>query len=298
MKPNICLGSAQFGLEYGITNSAGKVTEKTVAQILAEARDGGIRFIDTAQAYGNAQMVIGRSWPAMHSFRVINKLAAQSQQVFHAKDRIAWEQAFDSSCKQLRKDCIDTLLLHAPGDLRKRGGKHLEEWLIDLRQEGKVKRLGVSIYTAGDLEGVSRALLDVVQLPLSLYDQRLIHDGTVADLRKQGTAIHARSIYLQGLLLATELNWPNWVQPEIRAHHSALEALAKHRGCGLIDLALGFAKEQADVEAVIVGLCSVDELRELQASWREPSPWRDGEWQTWCVQDHEFLDLRRWPKAS
>jgi aryl-alcohol dehydrogenase-like predicted oxidoreductase len=296
MKPQLCLGTVQFGVAYGITNAAGQVSQDAVAQMLAQAEDAGIRWLDTAQAYGNAEAVLGRTLRQGHGFRLISKLPAQSQPVFTLHDSDAWEQAFLASCQRLGVQGLDALLLHAPADLTKPGGYHLETWLLGLRERGVVQRLGVSIYTAEDLEGVNPALLDLVQLPLSLLDQRLLEDGTVARLRSSGTATHARSLYLQGLLLTPASQWPSWVSPEVRAHQKALEALAQERGCRLIDLTLGFAREQTDLEAAVVGLCSVHELTELQEAWSANSPWHEGEWRTWALQDPGILDPRRWPR--
>ena len=202
-----------------------------------------------------------------------------------------------ASFQRLGVHGLDGLLLHAPTDLRKPGGHYLEAWLLELRDRGLVQRIGVSIYTAEDLEGLNPKLLNLVQLPLSLFDQRLLQNGTIARLRTQGTAIHARSLFLQGLLLTPAAQWPSWVSPEVRAHQQALEALAEQRDCSLIDLALGFARQQADVEAVVLGVCSVPEFMELQVAWTGTSPWREGEWQGWALSDHVFLDPRRWPNT-
>jgi len=296
MTPQLCLGSAQFGLAYGITNEAGQVSEAEVAQLLAKAGAAGIRWLDTAQAYGNAEAVLGRQLPASHGFRLISKLPAQPQPVISAQDADAWEQALLASCNCLGVRGLDALLLHAPADLSKPGGHHLEAWLLGLRERGVVQRLGVSIYAAEDLKGVNPALLDLVQLPLSLFDQRLLQNGTLARLASRGTAIHARSLYLQGLLLTPAEQWPGWVRPEVRAHQQALEALAEKRGCRLIDLALGFAREQMDLEAVVLGLCSVRELTELRTTWSSTSPWQEGEWRTWALQGPGILDPRQWPR--
>jgi len=296
MTPHLCLGTAQFGLAYGITNAAGQVPEDTVAPLLFQAQEAGICWLDTAQAYGNAEAVLGRQLPAAHGFRLISKLPAQPQPEFSAQDADAWEQAVRASCQRLGVRGLDALLLHAPADLAKPGGQHLEAWLLGLRELGVVQRLGVSIYAAEDLDGVNPALLDLVQLPLSLYDQRLLQNGTLARLRDRGAAIHARSLYLQGLLLTPAAQWPRWVSPEVRAHQQALEALAEQRGCRLIDLALGFAREQQDLEAVVLGVCSVRELLELRQAWAAISPWQEGEWRTWALQDPGILDPRRWPR--
>ena len=296
MKPQLCLGTAQLGLAYGITNAAGQVREEAAESLLRQAEVAGIRWLDTAQAYGNAEVVLGRQLPAAHRFRLISKLPAQSRRGFTAQDAEAWEQAFLASCQHLGVSYLDAFLLHSPSDLTKPGGQHLEAWLLSLRERGVVRRLGVSIYAAEDLDGVNPELLDLVQLPLSLFDQRLLEDGTLARLRRSGTAIHARSLYLQGLLLASATQWPNWVKPEVRAHQQALEAFAKQRGCRLIDLALGFAREQIDLEAVVLGVCSVRELSELLQAWTATSPWQECEWRTWALEDPGILDPRLWPR--
>jgi len=295
MTPQLCLGTAQFGLAYGITNAVGQVPESEVAQLLHQAATNGIRWLDTAQAYGNAEAVLGRNMPVGHSFQLVSKLPAQRQQSFSAADQALWEQTFQASRERLGMKSFDALLLHAPTDLRKPGAHYLKAWLLSLRERGLVQRLGVSIYTADDLQGVNPGLLDLVQLPLSLLDQRLLQDGTLARLRALGTAVHARSLYLQGLLLTPAEKWPPWVPPEVRAHQHALEALAQEEGCQLIDLALGFARDQEALEAVVIGVCCKNELAQLNAAWSATTPLPRIEWGSWALNDQIFLDPRRWP---
>ena len=294
MTPQLCLGTAQFGLAYGITNTDGQVSEVEVAQLLLRAQDAGILYLDTAQAYGNAEMVLGRQLPTSHCFKIISKLPAQPQLVFSDQAEV-WERNFFASCQRLGVQGLDALLLHSPADLRKPGAHCLEAWLLSLRERGLVQRLGVSIYAAEDLEGVNPGLLDLVQLPLSLLDQRLLQDGTLARLRALGTAVHARSLYLQGLLLTPADKWPPWVPPEVRAHQHALEALAQEKGCQLIDLALGFARVQEDLEAVVIGVCCKNELAQLNATWSATTPLPRIEWGSWALNDQIFLDPRHWP---
>ena len=252
--------------------------------------------MDTAQAYGEAEAVLGRAMPPGHPFRLISKLPAQSQSTFTSDDRRVWEQAFERSCIRLGQPCMDALLLHSAADLRKPGGEHLHGWLLSLRQRGLARRLGVSIYGSADLVGVPTDLLDLVQLPLSLYDQRLLVDGTIARLRAQGCAVHARSLYLQGLLLSPAVRWPAWVDPASRDHHARLECLAADRGYSLLECALGFARTQVDLEAVVLGLCSRNELQQLLQAWGKVSPWQEGEWQMWALQGSGILDPRQWPR--
>ena len=195
-----------------------QVPELGVAQLLNRASKSCIPWIDTAQAYGDAEAVLGRNLPEGHDFRIISKLKAQSQTSFIASDAVVWEENFRRGCDLLGLESLDALLLHSPCDLKKPGFKYLEEWLLSLQNRGLVNRLGVSIYAADDLEGINPELLDLVQLPLSLFDQRLLQDGTVTNLCAQGTEIHARSLYLQGLLLTPANEWPSWTSLEMRQH--------------------------------------------------------------------------------
>ena len=296
MEPQLCLGTAQFGLHYGITNTAGQVAEPEVRALLAEAAAAGLTLLDTAQAYGDAEAVLGRTMPPGHGFQLISKLPAQSQSAFIPEHWSVWENDFARSLVRLGVPTLDSLLLHSSVDLRKPGSEYLREWLLSLRERGLVSRLGVSIYGPADLEGVAPDLLDLVQLPHSLYDQRLLADGTIARLRSQGCAVHARSLYLQGLLLSPTARWPAWVDPVAREHHARLEYLAADRGCSLLECALGFARAQVDLEAVVLGLCSRRELQLLLQAWGRSSPWQEGEWRTWALPDTDVLDPRRWPR--
>ena len=58
MNSKLILGTVQFGLNYGINNTIGKMSEDKVFELLETAYDLGIRTLDTAEAYGNAHSVI------------------------------------------------------------------------------------------------------------------------------------------------------------------------------------------------------------------------------------------------
>lgn len=296
MKPQICLGTAQFGLSYGITNNGGKVPPDEVSALLSQAASSGIKLIDTAQSYGDAEEVLGRGFSAGQDFRLITKLPAQSQDSF-GRDSVAnWEEAFHVSCRRLGVDQLDGFLLHSPDDLRKPGSDYLQKWLISLRDRGLVRRLGVSIYAKEDLANVDSNLLDLVQLPLSIYDQRLLVDGTIGLLQKLGCAIHIRSVYLQGLLISPTEAWPAWISDQARQHHSNFEQFSLGRSCSLLELALSFVRALEGLEAVVIGLCSRLELNELVQAWEGPLCLAEGEGHSWASPDISILDPRYWPR--
>jgi aryl-alcohol dehydrogenase-like predicted oxidoreductase len=288
MSPQLCLGTAQFGLSYGITNTTGQVAEEEVRQILEFAAQAGIEFLDTAQAYGLSESVLGRCWPLGARSRLISKLPAQAPPE-------SWEPSLQASLKYLSAECLDGFLLHRPADLRGPQAGPLMDWLESLRERGLVKRIGVSIYDISDLDELPLELLQLVQLPLSLYDQRLLLDGTVAQLQNAGLAVHGRSLLLQGLLLQPVDQWPAFLSAAFRSHHHELELHLKDRGLSLLDGALAFAGSCENLEAVLLGVQSLKELAELLAAWERMQTVEIGPVDGWAWKNNQDLDPRFWP---
>ena len=156
--PELCLGTVQFGLSYGITNQAGQVPEPEVRRILDLAAASGISLLDTAQAYGTAETVLGRCWPTHSPRRLISKLPAGAP-------RQSWEESLITSLQRLQESKLDGFLLHRATDLLAPDGEALLDWLEGLRDRELVERIGVSIYDASELEGLPLDRLQLVQFP-------------------------------------------------------------------------------------------------------------------------------------
>ena len=293
--PQLALGTAQFGLNYGITNARGQVAPGRVRDLLKQAQTAGVAFIDTAQAYGNAEQLLGEVLPRPNPFCVISKLPPQAaDQPFDKACEARWQQSLEVTLERLQLPQLDGLLLHAAGDLARPDGPRLLHWLRTVQKCGLVRRIGVSIYVAADLEPLPLADLQLVQVPCSLYDQRLVADGTVKTLLSAGIAVHARSLYLQGLLVTPPERWSEAVVPALRRHHEQLHSWAQSQGCSLVQLALGWARRQAWMEAAVVGVTTAAELDELCAAWGGPDPWQGQQPEAWAWPSGQDLDPRQW----
>ena len=293
----LCLGTAQFGLAYGVTNAAGPVDRAEVSKLLDRAKDSAICWLDTAQAYGEAEQVLGECLTPQHGFGLISKLPSQAGKLFSAASASQWEADFQRSLQRLASPRLDAFLLHNAGDLRRPDAAWLLDWLLSLRQRGLVQRLGVSIYSGQELEGLPLQQLQLVQLPLSLYDQRPLSDGTLARLRQLGMAIHARSLFLQGLLLTPAPQWPAWVDPALRRHHARLEAWALGRNTTTLTLALAFAQHCQALEAALIGVTSSAELEQVLRGWQQASTGSGiGDPGRWAWGGGDSLDPRLWPR--
>ena len=290
----LALGTAQFGLAYGITNKDGQITEIAAKQLLNCAQTAGINFLDTAQAYGNAELVLGRTMPNKNTFKIISKLPSQTGKHFGEESKKQWQRALETSLERLSVSSLDALLLHNAGDLARADKQPLLDWLLDIQDKGLVQRLGVSIYEERDLEGVPLNLLQLVQLPCSLYDQRFIQHGTVRSLIDQGIAVHARSIYLQGLLVTASSQWPETMNPSFRNHHRALEAFANEKCKSLVEMAVGWIRALDLFEAAVIGITCMKELQVLTDAWQATPPWLQVDTTGWAWEQAKDLDPRQW----
>ena len=286
--PQLCLGTVQFGLPYGVTNQGGQVPEDEVSRILDLAASSGIELLDTAQAYGTAETVVGRCWPTGASRRLVSKLSPEA-------GRQNWEASLITSMERLQAQKLDGFLLHRASDLIAPDGKALIDWLEGLRERGLVERIGVSIYETSELDGLPLDRLQLVQLPLSVYDQRPIRDGTISRLQELGIAVHVRSVLLQGLLLQTPQHWPEHLSPAFREHHAQWHEHLHQNGISLLAGALSFVRGCEGVEAVLCGVLSQNELVEILESWSH-SKWPVDETpEKWAWQNSIDIDPRRWP---
>lgn len=286
--PQLCLGTVQFGLPYGVTNQCGQVPEEEVSRILELAVSSGIELLDTAQAYGTAESVLGRCWPTGAPRRLVSKLSAGA-------GRQSWEASLITSMERLQTQTLDGFLLHRSSDLLAPDGEDLLDWLESLRERDLVERIGVSIYDATDLDGLPLDRLQLVQLPLSVYDQRLIRDGTVSRLNNMGIAVHVRSVLLQGLLLQAPEHWPALLSPAFRSHHARWLESLHQVGVAPLAGALGFVRGCEGVEAVLCGVVSRKELVEVLESWSHPQ-WSVGEIpEKWAWDNSLDIDPRCWP---
>lgn len=196
------LGTAQFGLDYGIANDRGICPPEDVAAILAAAAASGIGVLDTAPAYGAAEQVLGQVLPAAHRFRIVTKTPHLGGLRDDGGIRRAVLDAFAASRAKLRRDRLAGLLTHNANDLLRPGGPALWAAMAELKRAGEVERIGASVYSAGQLDAVlDRYPLDIVQLPWNAVDGR-IGPPVLAALAGRGIELHARSVFLQGLLLA------------------------------------------------------------------------------------------------
>jgi aryl-alcohol dehydrogenase-like predicted oxidoreductase len=289
------LGTAQFGADYGISNREGRPSEREIAAILERAVMAGVGYLDTAAGYADAEALIGRQLPRGHRLRIVTKLPSIPEQKIEAQHAENLLTALAGSLERLRSAQVYGVLIHQAGDLGKPGWEHLVHALQEARTRGWADRIGVSVYDADDLSLVqNRFKPDIVQIPFNALDRRLAVSGWLTRLKSAGIEIHARSLFLQGLLLMEPSALPDFFAPmsgaltELRAAWAAkrLSALA---GC------LGYVLGNSHIDVAIVGVNCRSELDEIATALAE-SRGGDDEFPLPHAVDSDHLDPRRWPK--
>ena len=266
----LCLGTVQFGMNYGIQH-AGQPALTDALNILDIAMQNGITAIDTAAAYGTAEEVVGtfidKQENIREKFELISKLATTTL------DDIPKEQYTETirksllqSLKKLNTNYLDGYLLHNPADIY---NDSVLSALVTLKKEGLVKQIGASVYTPEEAKKGIEQGLDILQIPFSVFDQRMDEQGIFDLALVNGVKLHARSIFTQGLMLMDEMDIP----PHLESAKPIVKRLAgfcmKH-SISSVQLAVSFVCMQSGVTHLVFGVDNKEQLLEIVDAYKHP----------------------------
>lgn len=285
---DLVLGTAQFGLDYGIANEGGAPAADEAAAILSLARSAGIGVLDTAVAYGESESRLGLL--GVEGFGVMTKLPAVPP---GCSDVRAWVAAqVDASLSRLRVERLAALSLHRPAQLHAPVGLALVEALRGLRADPRVQAIGASIASPDELPALLASFdFDLVQAPYNLFDRRIIASGWGARLRERGCRLHLRSCFLQGLLLLPPARRPPWSArwaPLFEAYDRWLST----QELDPLTACLRFARAAPDREKLVLGVDSTAQLAAILAVSAAPLPDVPDEL---ACDDPDLVNPARWP---
>jgi len=256
------LGTVQFGLDYGISNRQGRTGEAEVGRILRSAAGHGIETVDTAALYGASEAVLGRAMPSGAAFKVVTKTPGFGGSV-SAVSASELSKSFASSLRRLRLPAVYGLLVHHAEDLLCESGAFLMDQMMRLQQDGLVQKVGVSVYHGHQIERImERYRIDLIQLPVNVLDQRPLAQGHLRALKQAGVEVHARSAFLQGVLLMPPESLPPYFHP-LKKHLAQYHLCLRENSLSPLQGALGFLMGIDDIDTVIVGVASRFQLDEL-----------------------------------
>lgn len=237
------LGTVQFGLHYGVTNTAGQTPAAEVAKILQAATKNGIQFLDTASAYGNAETILGKN--DLSSFNIVSKYFTPSPGKL-IEDQLA------QTLQDLDVQTLYGYLAHRPADIL----NDPEQWvtLKKLQQQGFVKKIGFSLNTTEELEELIKKnfIPDLIQVPYNYLDTRF--ESLIIKLKEQGCEIHTRSVFLQGLFFKNADTLPAFFDPVKQIIRQLQQEENLHGAL------VRFAASSTFIDKVIIGVENCNQL--------------------------------------
>lgn len=261
----LALGTVQFGLPYGVANTQGQVSYDQAESMLGAMRTAGIDTIDTAIAYGEAETVLGRI--GVSGFRLISKVPALREPALAVDDWVVAQ--VEASLERLRVPRLGGLMLHSPDDLLGPHGPYLARGLRRARDEGLVERIGLSVYSPEQLSAlVDHLPLEIIQIPLNVFDRRFVETGWLDRLVADDVEVHARSVFLQGLLLMPSGRVPPKFAPFrtlIDGWHAWIAGDAA-AGRTTVNACLAHVASYAGISRLVVGADSLSQLQDIIAA--------------------------------
>jgi len=251
----IGLGTVQFGLDYGVSNATGQVSLDEAARILMFCQQNDIQLFDTAALYGQSERVLGQIGPLGDKNKIVTKLPPCSDLSSAEIDSV-----FNQSLVNLKVSHVYGLMLHQGADLLSKRGRDIYNKLQDYKSNGLVSKIGVSVYTPEETwEIINKFEIDLIQLPVNVFDQRFVQSGVLQALKRLNVEVHARSTFLQGLLLMKPEDVPDYFVP-FKKH---LEAYFNVRGSDPLIPAVQFVKNLQLIDYLIVGVTNQQELAQI-----------------------------------
>jgi hypothetical protein len=289
----IGIGSASFGQKYGLLNTEAIITSDEVSKVLSCARANGIKLIDTAPTYGNAEQIIGAV--GAKDWEIVSKISPipDDSKKFDIGDWLKAEVF--GTLNRLGIDCLHGLLLHRPEDILTVHGSKLIRELKNLQLNGHIKKIGFSIYSPDELEKLTKQIWpDLVQAPLNAFDRRIITSGWLERLVQNGTEIHVRSVFLQGLLLSEKMAgdkyFKKWRAP-IGEWHNYLRKM----GISPLEGAIYSVVSNSKINKIILGVNSLEHLKQILEAFNRVAKYEGQEKEfTISYSDPDLVDPRRW----
>lgn len=290
MQPKLGIGTVLFGMNYGITKSK-QIPFSEIRKILEIAEKYGVKVIDTAPSYGNSEKMLGEALKKSHDFKIVTKTITFPHSYITKEMVDELKKGVYQSLNHLKQDRLYGLLVHQQSDLFKPNAELLFFEMKKMKEQGIISKIGVSIYTGHDIDQVLRHYdVDIIQVPINVLDQRLVHSGHLTRMKKRKIEIHARSVFLQGLLTMPVHQLPSRFKPLIpllNKYHSSL----KEKGYSLIEGAIHFVKGLTDIDYIIVGVNSADQLLEIIQAYHTEISF---DYTPFQCHNEQIIDPRNW----
>ena len=257
LQTRFILGTVQFGMDYGINNLSGRPSRDSVFDILRYAHANGISELDTANAYGDSQLLLGE-------FISSTGIRFDINSKFHANADQSIREQLTRTLEELNVPNLNTYFFHRFEDVFDYPDAFTELEL--LKQEGLINHTGVSLYTNEQLDAsINMAGVDVIQLPFNLFDNYSKRGALLQRATENRKTLQARSVFLQGLFFKDTSSWPDVLKPLLK-YMQSLKDISRKYDVDMYEMALAYSLSKKEISSIVIGVDSKEQLERNIAS--------------------------------
>lgn len=277
----IVVGTANFFKNYGINKSF--LNKKEKIKIYKYLEKNKFSYFDISNSYGNFE-----------NDKYFLKLKKKINFKLKLKNLNNIEIDLNDILNKLNVPKFECLMMHDENELlTKKGLSKFNELLLINKKKNFFKSIGVSIYSLNTINTIlnNNIKIDVVQLPMNLFDQKFSSISILKKLRKNKIKIHVRSIFLQGLLLKDSNNIRNKI---LKNKMKNFENFVKKNNSCKLNLCIDYIKSIKYVEKVIIGFDNLKQFKKITKTFKLKK--KNISYCKFCKIRTNFTDPRKWKK--
>ena len=252
----LCLGTAQFGLVYGIANKDGKPSKKNIHRIIDYFLKNNLQYIDTAQSYGDCECILGnaiRSTKHLNNLKIISKLNPNHNS--HSSDKIL--DSIRLSLKNLKSEKLYGFIGHNINALKQNS---FNEAIVTAKKKGLILKSGVSVYTPDEaINSLNNPIVDILQIPMNIFDRRWIDNDVIDLCMKKNVKIFIRSIFLQGFIFMKDRDINNANMQWALNHNAVMNNIMNNYTYDSIELTFQILSQISKDVVIILGVDNLDQ---------------------------------------
>ena len=286
----IILGTAAFGLKYGYSKNNSEIKSRDIKKILNLADKKGISILDTAFDYRNSQKKLGNLRISRNK-KIISKLPKYISKNNNFNFLI---NIFKKGLKELKQKKIYGLLIHDYKQLL--DNDNLIQFLIYLKKKKLVKKIGVSIYSKNDFYSLKnfKDKIDILQIPVNIFDQRFLNSQFLEKIKKRKIEIHARSIFLKGILLKDNfITIPKYFN-KWKSKFDKFQKFNKKHNLNNLESCLLFISRIREIDKFLIGVKSESQLEQILLVSSKKKNYKNISFKKLKINDIGLINPKNW----
>ena len=277
----LTISTAQFGLKYGLKKK--KINNKEINKIKKIIEKNNINYLDTSTNYGDSEKRIGKL--KIKNKKIITKILLPKKILNIEK---WYNDTIEKSLTDLKVKSLYGLLIHDTANILQKN-KKLLKLIMDSKKKKLVSKIGISVYEIKEVEKILKFWKpDIIQFPVNIFDQRFLQKKYLKKIKKFKIELHARSCFLQGILLSSKLKIGNKKSKQL--FYDFINWCKVNRNDQLTSC-LHFIKQIKHIDSLVVGFDDANQLSEIISAYKKKTvkvPFK------FSNNERKLIDPRKW----